>query len=170
MKPVRASVLTISDRVSRGAAEDSGGPRIESLLDETGGYEVVERAVVGDDPAAIVAELRRLSGAHELVITTGGTGIGPRDVTPEATVEVISKRLPGFEEAMRAAGRANTPLADLSRAVVGVAGGCLIINLPGSPKGINDGLGAIMTIIPHAIELLRKNVDDCAPTRSEFEE
>jgi len=170
MKPIRASVLTISDRVSRGAAEDRGGPRVESLLNEANGFEVVERAVVSDDPAAITGELRRLSRAHELVITTGGTGIGPRDHTPEATVEVISRRLPGFEEGMRAAGRANTPLADLSRAVVGIASRCLIINLPGSPKGISDGLGAIMRIIPHAVELLRKNVDDCAPTRSEFEE
>ena len=103
------------------------------------------------------------------MVTTGGTGLGPRDVTPEATLDVIERRVPGMEEAMRAAGRAKTPLAVLSRAVVGSRGPALVVNLPGSPKGIEDGLTALAASLPHAVEVLRRELADCAPARARFE-
>ena len=110
--------------------------------------------VVPDDRGRIEAILRELAGTHALVVTTGGTGFGPRDVTPEATRAVIDREAPGLAEVMRAAGLAKTPMASLSRAVVGSIGGTLVLNLPGSPKGVRESLDAVLPVLPHAIELL----------------
>jgi molybdenum cofactor biosynthesis protein B len=168
-RSVRAAVVTVSDRVARGEGVDKGGPRVVDLLEASGRIEVLERVVVADERPAIRDELLRLAAAYDLVVTTGGTGLAPRDVTPEATADVVGRRLPGMEEAMRAAGRAKTPLAVLSRAIAGTCGSALVLNLPGSPSGIEDGLGAVLASIPHAVEVLRAEVADCAPARAKHE-
>jgi molybdenum cofactor synthesis domain-containing protein len=118
------------------------------------GFEV-DHHVVADEADEIERLLRKLATESELVVTTGGTGFGPRDVTPEATRAVIEREAPGFAEAMRAAGRSSTPNADLSRAVAGICGSAVIVNLPGSPKGATESLQAILGILPHAIGHLR---------------
>ena len=114
----------------------------------------MERALVSDDRSAIEAALRDGAGRHALIVTTGGTGLTPRDVTPQATTAVIDYEVPGMAEAMRAAGRAKTPFADLSRGVVGVAGRTLVVNVPGSPKGAIESLDAIVAVLDHALETL----------------
>ncbi len=151
-QPVRAAVLTISDGVSHGVREDRSGEAVATVLAEAG-YEV-ERHLVDDEEERVANALRELAERLPLVVTTGGTGLGPRDRAPEATRRVIDREAPGLAEAMRAAGRATTPLADLSRAVAGTAGSALIVNLPGSPKAATESLGAILDILPHALELL----------------
>ena len=152
--PFRAAIVTVSDGVSHGTREDRSGDAAHRLLSEHD-FEVVERSVVPDDREAIQAALRRLVDVEvPLIITTGGTGFGPRDVTPEATGAVIDRAAPGLAEVMRAAGLAKTPLAALSRAVAGAARRTLIINLPGSPKGMEESLEAVLPLIPHAVQLL----------------
>ena len=148
-----AAVLTVSDGVSDGTRADESGDVAEGILREAG-FEVGSRALVPDDRGRIEAILRELAGAHALVVTTGGTGFGPRDVTPEATRAVIDREAPGLAEVMRAAGLAKTPMASLSRAVAGSIGGTLVLNLPGSPKGVRESLDAVLPVLPHAIELL----------------
>jgi molybdopterin adenylyltransferase len=145
-------VLTASDRSDAGEREDSAGTAIEERLVGLGF--AVERAVVPDEQPRIEAALREAAARHPVVVTTGGTGLTPRDVTPQATLAVIDYQVPGLAEAMRAEGRRHTPMADLSRAVVGVRGRTLIVNLPGSPRGAIESFNAIVPVLDHALETL----------------
>jgi molybdenum cofactor synthesis domain-containing protein len=147
-----ALVLTASDRSAAGTREDASGSALAERL--TGLGVAVERRVVPDDQAAIAAALRDGAASHPLVVTTGGTGLTPRDVTPQATLEVIDYEVPGLAEAMRADGRVKTPFAALSRSVVGVRGRSLIVNTPGSPKGALESLEAVIPVLDHALETL----------------
>jgi molybdopterin adenylyltransferase len=151
---LRVAVITVSDGVTHGTRKDESGDLAERHLADSG-YSVVDRVVVVDDRPAIVAALRsQVDAGARLVVTTGGTGFGPRDVTPEATTEVIERPAPGLSELMRAAGLTHTPLAALSRGVAGATGSCLILNLPGSPKGVKESLDAVTEVLPHALRLL----------------
>jgi molybdopterin adenylyltransferase len=149
----RAAVLTVSDGVSHGSREDESGDVAAQLLRDAG-FDVSDRRVVPDERPQIESVLRELAARHRLVVTTGGTGFGPRDVTPEATRAVIEREAPGLGELMRATGLAETPMAALSRAAAGALGASLIVNLPGSPRGVRESLGSVLPVIPHAVELL----------------
>ena len=157
---MRAAILTISDKGSRGEREDKSGAAIREIIEEMGG-EIVEHAVVPDERDEIERALRRMAGVAGLVLTTGGTGIAPRDVTPEATRAVIEKELPGITEIMRLKSSEVAPTAMLSRAVAGTLGSALIVNLPGSPKAVHECLSFIKPAIPHALELLRGEGGEC---------
>ncbi|TBR24003.1 MogA/MoaB family molybdenum cofactor biosynthesis protein [bacterium] len=152
----RVAVLTVSDRSSRGERPDAGGPAVAAAA-ERRGWTVVERAVVADDRAAVAERLKAWCdgpAAPHLVLTTGGTGFGPRDLTPEATKDVLEREAPGVAERVRRVTEAATPLAALSRGVCGTRGRTLLLNLPGSPKGAVESLDAAAELLEHALHVL----------------
>lgn len=151
----RAFVLTVSDRGHAGQMADQSGPAVAGLL-TGGGFEVGAVQIVPDEREQIAGALTAAAEAgYDLVVTTGGTGLGPRDVTPQATAAVLDFEVPGLSEAMRHAGLASTPLAALSRGVAGVRRGTLIVNLPGSVRGATESLEAVLPALPHAVKLLQ---------------
>jgi molybdenum cofactor biosynthesis protein B len=145
-------VLTVSDRVSRGEAEDRSGDTLAELL-EADGYEV-ERRLVPDEREQIAGALRDLAGSARLVLSTGGTGLAPRDVTPEATRDVLDREAPGIAQAIRADSIAKTPHGLLTRGLAGVVGSALVVNLPGSTGGVRDGYAVLRPALEHALRLL----------------
>jgi molybdenum cofactor biosynthesis protein B len=148
-EPVQARVLSVSDRASQGVYDDVSGPAVRALLLDAG-FVVPEPDVIPDERDQIAARLRELAAGAALVVTTGGTGLAPRDVTPEATRAVIDYEVPGIAELMRSAGVAKTPMAALSRSLAGVHARTLIINLPGSVKGATESLEAVVPLLKHA--------------------
>jgi len=149
----RATVITVSDSCSRGEREDVSGPEACRFLREAG-FDVEAPRVVPDERSAIAAALRAAAASSTLVVTTGGTGLAAPDVTPEATLDVLEREAPGVAEHLRSRGLADTPLAPLSRGRAGLLGFCLIVNLPGSPKGVRSSLAALVPLLPHVVDLL----------------
>ncbi|MBV9790535.1 MAG: molybdopterin adenylyltransferase [Chloroflexi bacterium] len=165
MSKFRVAILTVSDRSSQGVREDTSGKMIEALVTAKLDAEVVAYHVVPDEQAQIAAVLQVWADDRvaDLILTTGGTGLAPRDVTPEATRSVIEREVPGIPEAMRAASLAVTPFAMLSRMVAGTRGQSLIINLPGSPKGVRENLNVVLPALAHGLDKLLGDPEDCAP-------
>ncbi|GAB4388497.1 MAG: MogA/MoaB family molybdenum cofactor biosynthesis protein [Thermodesulfovibrionales bacterium] len=158
---ITACVLTLSDKGARGERKDEAGPVIEELLGRIGAA-AAHYEVLPDEKELIKEKLVEYSGKVDVILTTGGTGLSPRDVTPDATLEVIEREVPGIAEAMRAEGMRKTPRSMLSRAVAGVRGRTLIINLPGSPRAVRENLEAVLDVIPHAVEKIRGSEKECA--------
>jgi molybdopterin adenylyltransferase len=159
---MKVGILTVSDKGARGEREDRSGPAVREMIEAAGG-EVVRAGIVPDEQDEIRAALIAWSDEGlDLVLTTGGTGFSPRDWTPEATKSVIEREAPGLAEAMRRAGAEKTPTAILSRAVAGLRGGTLIVNLPGSEKAARESLAAILPVLPHGVEILKGRAKECA--------
>ena len=167
--PIRVAILTVSDSAAQGRAEDVSGPVLKELV-EAAQMQVVQTGVLPDDQDQISAWLRRTAGAADVLLTCGGTGLGPRDVTPEATTQVIDYQVPGIAEALRASGLKHTPYAMLSRAVAGAVGNTLVVNLPGSPAAVRQQFEVLRSVLPHAMALLhgdtahdneRKSPNEC---------
>jgi molybdopterin adenylyltransferase len=155
MARMRAAILTVSDRCARGEAADASGPAVREALEKFGA-EIVESALVADEVGPIKERLMRWSDQMnaDVVFTVGGTGLGPRDVTPEATEAVVDRRVPGIAEAMRAGSLTKTRWAVLSRATAGVRGRTLIVNLPGSPRGARKCVELVLPVLEHAVEMM----------------
>lgn len=162
-RPFTAAWITLSDKGSQGLREDESGPLIGKILEENG-YDVVETILIPDEEDILKKELTRLADQRQvnLVMTTGGTGFAPRDITPEATAAVCERMTPGISEAIRAYSMTKTPRAMLSRAVSGIRGKTLIINLPGSPKAVRESMEFIMSSLQHGLEILNERTSDCA--------
>lgn len=159
---IRTAILTISDRGSRGERSDASGPRILSWLEDKP-VRIVATALVADDIPAISEQLKAWTdgGGCDLLLTTGGTGVSPRDLTPEATRTILDRVLPGYGELMRMKSLEKTPMAIISRALAGIRGDCLIINLPGSPKAAIENLQAVWPAVAHTIEKIQGDDRDC---------
>ncbi len=159
---MKAAILTVSDKGYRGEREDRSGPELAAWLGQRG-VQIVWTRIVSDEEPEIEAQLVEWADSQicDLILTTGGTGVSPSDVTPEATRRVLDREIPGLGEAMRAASLAKTPFSMLSRAVAGVRGRALIVNLPGSPAGAIENLEAIWAAVPHAVKKIQGDTEDC---------
>ena len=153
-----AAVLTISDKASAGERKDTSGPAVVAALEQAG-FRIIAADVLPDECARIEASLTQLSGTVDLIVTTGGTGIAPRDVTPEATRAVADRLVDGVGELIRREGAKNTPLAVLSRGICAIRGRTMILNVPGSPTAAVESLTAALPVLPHALELLAGNTE-----------
>ena len=160
-------ILTVSDKGWRGERQDKSGEVVREILSGIGA-QIANYDIVPDEKELIARKLVKWADEDgvDIIITTGGTGLSPRDVTPEATLSVVDRIVPGFTEAMRLASLKKTPMAMLSRAVVGTRGQCLIINLPGSPKAVRECLEPILPVLPHAVETLKGQVSECATSET----
>jgi len=158
----KVAILTISDRGSKGEREDSSGPLIEEMVKDLPGS-VIHYEIIPDEKDRIASALKKSADQlrADLILTTGGTGLSPRDVTPDATLQVIDKEVPGFAEAMRAESLKKTPHAMISRAICGVRGASLIVNLPGSPRSVRENLSVILPALPHALAKLKGDPSEC---------
>ena len=161
---MKAAILTLSDKGARGERADASGPALAEWLKERG-VTTLHAEVIPDDEETIVVKLMGWSdsNAFDLILTTGGTGVSPRDVTPDATLRVLDRVIPGFGEVMRATSLEKTPHAMISRAVAGIRGTTLIINLPGSPRGAVENLAAVWPAVPHAVAKIKGDQSECAP-------
>jgi molybdenum cofactor synthesis domain-containing protein len=162
---MKAAILTLSDKGARGEREDRSGPALEAWLAERG-VTVLHAEIVPDELDIIYVKLEGWadSGAFDLILTTGGTGVSPRDVTPDATRKIVEREIPGFGEVMRRTSMEKTPHAMISRAIAGIRNRTLIINLPGSPGGAVENLAAVWPAVPHAVAKIQGDKSDCVPT------
>jgi molybdopterin adenylyltransferase len=159
----KVAILTISDKGSKGEREDSSGPLIQEMIKDLPA-EVIHYEIIPDEKEMIIAALEKISNQlkTDLILTTGGTGMSPRDVTPDATLQVVERQVPGFAEAMRAESLKKTPHAMISRAIAGIRRSTLIVNLPGSPKSVKENLAVILPALPHALSKLKGDPSECA--------
>jgi molybdenum cofactor synthesis domain-containing protein len=159
---IRTGIITVSDRSSQGIRKDSSGPALATMLVDAD-IEVCKSLVIPDEKDQIKEAIKKYADVEnfDLILTTGGTGVSPRDVTPDATLEVIDKQIPGMAEAMRHQSMQITPYAMISRAIAGIRGRCLIVNLPGSPKGAQENLAIILPALKHAIEKIKGDDAEC---------
>ena len=170
MHPVasfQCGVLTLSDKGARGEREDTSGPALQAML-EAAGFTVAQSSIIADEQAQIEAVLIAWADVLrlDLIITTGGTGVSPRDCTPEATRNIIDREVPGLAEAMRLASLAATPQAVWSRGIAGIRGACLILNVPGSQKAARENLAAVLPALAHGLEKIKGSQQDCAAVAS----